>query len=128
MDTTRNELQKRLTTLESLIRGGGSLRRGTGRAGGMANALTAGWETEAQIIRRVLGEAGDPVARLESFRERTEQFRAKYPARDGWTDQQGGTWDAALVLAAIDNLLAHIENWENGDNFEDDDEEEGEEL
>jgi hypothetical protein len=135
MDTTREKLKKHLATLESLTSSGGGLRLGAGGGGGgVNNTLTAGWETEARLIRRVVSEAGDPVERLRDFQQRTEEFRDRYPERQGWTDQQGVSWNAALVLKAIDNLLEHVENWNSADEpfeeeeeYEEEDEEDHEE-
>lgn len=108
---TRELLQKRLETLRTLTQGG-LLRRGTGtQHADLQHSLQAQWATEARLIRRVLATDGDPVETLIEWRTRTEQFHDRYPERDGWTDRQGETWNVALVLQAIDNLLEHIENW-----------------
>lgn len=107
---TRELLKQRLATLDSLTRPG-SLRRGSTEGGDVAQQLTAQWETEKRLIKRVLSEPADPTATLLQWRERTENFRDRFPERDGWTDQQGSEWNAVLVLKAIDNLIEHIENW-----------------
>ncbi|MDQ7029908.1 MAG: hypothetical protein Q9O62_09110 [Ardenticatenia bacterium] len=109
---TRTLLRRRLETLVSLT-AGGILRRGAGEASRppLEDDLTALWETEARLIRRVLAEPGDPETVLRQWRDRTERFRDRYPEREGWHDQQGTFWHVALVLTAIDNVLEHIEMW-----------------
>ncbi|MCZ7573077.1 MAG: hypothetical protein M5U01_31375 [Ardenticatenaceae bacterium] len=107
---TRELLKQRLATLDALTRGG-SLRRGSSQSDDVAAQLTSQWNAEKRLIKRVLSEPADPAETLSHWRERTENFRDKFPEREGWTDQQGNDWNAALVLQAIDNLFEHIENW-----------------
>ncbi len=108
---TRALLRRRLATLVSLT-AGGVLRRGTGPGQpALEHDLSAIWETEARLIRRVLAEPGEPEATLRQWRERTERFRDRYPEREGWHDQEGTFWRVELVLTAIDNVLEHIEMW-----------------
>lgn len=118
---TRELLKQRLVTLDSLTRTG-SLRRGNTQGDDVAAQLTAQWEAEKRLIKRVLSEPADPVETLLQWRERTENFRDKFPEREGWADQQGNEWHAALVLKAIDNLIEHIDNWSSEVEAFDDDE------
>lgn len=117
-------LQRRLQTLTTLT-AGGALRRGLHQsAPELEDNLTAQWKVETRLIRRVLDEPDDPVTVLHRWRERTEQFRDRYPDREGWTDRQGEFWRVDQVLAAIENLLEHIEHWQANPEFEEESDEE----
>lgn len=110
---SRRILEQRVQTLNALKRGGISRGFGKSQSGDeLQSSLRSQWETEHNLLRRVLGEAGDPADRLLEWRERTQGFLDKYPERTGWTDREGQTWDAQGVLDAIDKLLEEIENWE----------------
>lgn len=117
---TREFLKKRLLTLDSLTRTG-AFRRGSGAAGDVGAQLALEWETEKRLIKRVLAEPTEPTQTLLEWRDRTENFRDKFPERESWTDQQGNEWIAALVLKGIDNLIEHIENFSTEvEEFDDD--------
>ncbi len=119
----RTFLRQRLKTLTALT-AGGALRRGLKTdTPELEDSLAAQWKTEARLIQRVLDEPDEPVAVLHRWRERTEQFRDRYPEREGWTDQRGQFWRVDLVLTAIDNLLEHIESWEAASEFPEGEEE-----
>lgn len=121
---TRAFLQRRLQTLTALT-SGGALRRGLNRnAPELENSLSAQWKVETRLIRRVLDEPEDPVAVLHRWRERTEQFRDRYPDREGWTDRRGEFWRVDQVLTAIENLLEHIEHWQANPEFPEEEDEE----
>lgn len=125
---SRKILEQRVQTLNALKRGG--ISRGLGKTQGpdaLGSTLRSQWETEHNLLRRVLGEAGDPSDRLLEWRERTQGFLDKYPERTGWTDREGLDWDAQSVLDAIDKLLEEIENWEMEEEEFDDYEDEAEE-
>ncbi|HEX8683113.1 MAG TPA: hypothetical protein VF707_12415 [Ardenticatenaceae bacterium] len=119
-------LEQHTQTLSSLLRGG--ISRGVGRANTQAedevqNSLRQQWETQRNLLRRVLSEPGDPTERLLEWRERTSSFLDKFPERTGWTDREGQEWEALPVMEAIDKLLEQVEAWENeADDFEDYDE------
>ncbi len=112
---SRKLLEQHVHTLTALLRGG--ISRGAGRRAAedtddLRSALSAQWETQRNLLRRVLSEAGDPTERLLEWRDRTEGFMDKYPEREGWTDREGQEWKAQQVLDAIDKLMEQIENWE----------------
>ncbi len=123
---SRKMLEQHTQTLSSLLRGG--ISRGVGRANTQAedevqNSLRQQWETQRNLLRRVLSEPGDPTERLLEWRERTSSFLDKFPERTGWTDREGQEWEAIPVMEAIDKLLEQVEAWENeADDFEDYDE------
>lgn len=123
---SRKMLEQHTQTLSSLLRGG--ISRGVGRANTQAedevqNSLRQQWETQRNLLRRVLSEPGDPTERLLEWRERTSSFLDKFPERTGWTDREGQEWEALPVMEAIDKLLEQVEAWENeADDFEDYDE------
>jgi hypothetical protein len=123
---SRKMLEQHTQTLSSLLRGG--ISRGVGRANTQAedevqNSLRQQWETQRNLLRRVLSEPGDPTERLLEWRERTSSFLDKFPERTGWTDREGQAWEAVPVMEAIDKLLEQVEAWENeADDFEDYDE------
>jgi hypothetical protein len=123
---SRKMLEQHTQTLSSLLRGG--ISRGVGRATTQAedevqNSLRQQWETQRNLLRRVLSEPGDPTERLLEWRERTSSFLDKFPERTGWTDREGQAWEAVPVMEAIDKLLEQVEAWENeADDFEDYDE------
>lgn len=106
----RDRLRNRLAALDGLI-----ATQGLGRAGVRGRALpasiTALWETEKRLIRRILDEPADPLATLQQWHDRTENFQQRFPDREGWTDQQGNEWNAMLVLNAIANVMGNIESW-----------------
>jgi hypothetical protein len=123
---SRKMLEQHTQTLSSLLRGG--ISRGVGRTNTQAedevqNSLRQQWETQRNLLRRVLSEPGDPTERLLEWRERTSSFLDKFPERTGWTDREGQEWEAVPVMEAIDKLLEQVEAWENeADDFEDYDE------
>jgi hypothetical protein len=123
---SRKMLEQHTQTLSSLLRGG--ISRGVGRANTQAedevqNSLRQQWETQRNLLRRVLSEPGDPTERLLEWRERTSSFLDKFPERTGWTDREGQEWEALPVMEAIDKLLEQVEAWENeAEDFEDFDE------
>jgi hypothetical protein len=123
-DARRKLLEHHLITITGLMRGG--ITRG-GRATGsndrVGAALSAQWESQRNILKRVLSEPGDPVDRLIEWRERTEGFRDRYPEREGWTDREGTEWVVTDVLDAIDKLLEQIEAMEESEMFEEYDDE-----
>ncbi len=111
---SRKMLEEHVQTLNALLRGG--INRGMGnRASGdddLQLSLRGQWEAQRNLLRRVLGEPGDPSERLLAWRERTQGFMDRYPERPGWTDRDGQAWDAQQVLDAIDKLMEQIEVWE----------------
>ncbi len=112
---SRKLLEQHIHTLTALLRGG--ISRGMGRrtaeeTDDLQSTLSAQWETQRNLLRRVLSEPGDPTERLLEWRDRTEGFLDKYPERAGWTDREGQEWNAHQVLDAIDKLMEQIENWE----------------
>ena len=123
---SRKMLEQHTQTLSALLRGG--ISRGVGRANTQAedevqNSLRQQWETQRNLLRRVLSEPGDPTERLLEWRERTSSFLDKFPERAGWTDREGQEWEAIPVMEAIDKLLEQVEAWENeAEDFEDYDE------
>ncbi len=123
---SRKMLEQHTQTLSALLRGG--ISRGVGRANTQAedevqNSLRQQWETQRNLLRRVLSEPGDPTERLLEWRERTSSFLDKFPERTGWTDREGQEWEALPVMEAIDKLLEQVEAWENeADDFDDYDE------
>lgn len=123
---SRKMLEQHTQTLSALLRGG--ISRGVGRANTQAedevqNSLRQQWETQRNLLRRVLSEPGDPTERLLEWRDRTSSFLDKFPERTGWTDREGQEWEALPVMEAIDKLLEQVEAWENeAEDFEDYDE------
>ncbi|MGH2542205.1 MAG: hypothetical protein ACRDIB_05400 [Ardenticatenaceae bacterium] len=120
---SRKMLEQHIQTLNALLRGG--ISRGMGSRAAededdLQASLRAQWETERNLLRRVLSERGDPVERLMDWRQRTQGFIDKYPERAGWTDQEGQAWNAQSALDAIDKLLEQVEAWEmEAEEFED---------
>lgn len=125
---SRRLLEQHVQTLNALLRGG--ISRGVGQDAAMddlQSSLQTQWTTQRNLLKRVLGEAGDPAERLLEWQDRTHAFLDKYPERTGWTDREGQSWEAQEVLDAIDKLLEEIENWqmeeEDFDAYEDEFEE-----
>ena len=114
MDARRKMLEQHLVTINALLRGG--ISRGAGGAVSandkVGSSLKSQWETQRNLLKRVLSEAGDPVDTIMEWRERTDGFRDKFPERDGWTDRDGIEWRVEDVLDAIDKLLEQVEAWE----------------
>jgi hypothetical protein len=123
-DARRKLLEQHLITINGLLRGG--ITRG-GRAAGsndrVGASLSAQWESQRNVLKRVLSEPGDPVDTLNEWRARTEEFRDRYPEREGWTDRKGTEWVVVDVLDAIDKLLEQIEAMEESETFEEYDDE-----
>lgn len=109
---SREILTKQFQTLGALSRGGViNLGFGTNRKNNkLQSTLQNKWDTERNLLRRVLDQAGDPEERLHEWRQRTENFMSKYPTRPGWTDRAGQQWDGQEVLNAIEKLLKEVEN------------------
>lgn len=110
---SRKLLEQHVQTLSALMRGG--ISRGFGGGGGgddLQSSLKEQWETQRNLLRRVLSEPGDPEERLLEWRDRTEGFLDKYPERSGWTDREGQEWNAQQVIEAIDRLMEQIEVWQ----------------
>lgn len=109
---SREILTKHFQTVGALSQGGViNLGFGTNRKQNeLQRTLQNKWDTERNLLRRVLNEAGDPEERLHQWRTRTGNFMSKYPTRPGWTDRTGQQWDAQEVLNAIEKLLAELEN------------------
>ncbi len=112
---SRKMLGQHVQTLNALLRGGISRGIGNTRAvkeDDLQSSLKAQWETERNLVQRVLREPGDPTEQLLEWRERTQGFIDRYPEREGWTDREGVQWMAQDTLDAIDKLLEQIEAWE----------------
>lgn len=122
-DARRKLLENHYHVISGLLRGG--IKRGGAAASTndrVGASLNVQWETQRNVLKRVLAEAGDPVDTLLEWRERTEGFRDKYPEREGWTDREGVAWVVEDVLEAIDKLLEQVEAMEDSEMFEDYDE------
>jgi hypothetical protein len=125
---SRKMLEGHLHTLNALLAGG--IRRGVAEPrfaeeDELQVSLRDQWESQRNVLRRVLSEPGDPFERLMEWRDRTSDFLDKYPEREGWTDREGQSWNAQQALLAIDKLLEQVEAWEmDEDEFEDEEYEE----
>lgn len=108
----RTVLEHRVATLDGLLEApGGPLGP---NAGDLGEQLRADWETERQLLRRLLTDTpGDDVAEtIATWRSRTVSFLAR--AEDdspSWTDRAGITWDARHVLSLLDETQGRLDRW-----------------
>lgn len=100
------------------------MRTRTGAAPGAAlqSRLVQAWDTERRLIQRLLVETLDGNIRqtLDAWEGRTQSFLQKSSERRAWTDRQGQSWNADLVLQIIADLHERLDSWESTDEAEDD--------
>jgi hypothetical protein len=108
----RTVLEHRVATLDGLLDApGGPLGP---NAGDLGEQLRSDWETERQLLRRLLSDTpGDDVGEtIATWRSRTVSFVARSKEDSpAWTDRSGITWDARHVLSLLDETQGRLDRW-----------------
>lgn len=111
----RSILEQRVVTLSGLLETPGGPLGGSG--GDIAAELTNRWSTEKRLLERVLSEATGNQIRptVDAWRKRTEDFVARsgddWPS---WSDREGNTWEARLVLELLCDAQERLDAWQSG--------------
>jgi hypothetical protein len=104
-------LQRRATLVALLASPNGPLGP---NAGAIGERLRRGWQTEVRLLDRLLAETpGDDVrTTIAAWQARTVAFAARSPGKPtAWTDRQGLSWDADVVLCLLGELTERIDRW-----------------
>jgi hypothetical protein len=105
-------LEQRLATLDSLLDSTGHLLGPAGAA--LGERLRTSWEAERLLLRRLLVEtpADDVRATIAVWRARTAAYLERAQDENAaWTDHSGQRWQAAGVLAVLDETTERLDTW-----------------